>query len=229
MKNLFIILFFTVSFIISGTNHQNNQFNLSDNVPQNLSSNAAQKRPKIEEIYDDDEFDTTGVDMESLDLTNVNTGIRNNVNVKPIENLKESEKNEENQNNLLKDSKNNQTNKIESSIEFNHKNEDSLNRNLHDLPESLQNNEMVHYHNDNEMKYNDMNDIEAHMGSSIEEINGPRKRKSRRGYNGMGGMGNKEYMGRHGNMGGSMGDHGHMGGTNMNNFQNFNNTSKLIN
>ena len=231
MKNLFLILFFIVSFIISGTNHQNNHLNLSSSVPQNQTSNIAQKRPKIEEIYDEDEFDTTGVDVESLDLTNVNTGIRNNVNVKPTENLKESEKNKENHN-IIKDSRNNlanKTDKIESNIHINHKNGDSLNKNVNDFPESLQNNEIVHYNSDDDMKYKHMNEIESHIGSSIEEINGPRKKKSKRGFNGMGGMGNNEYLGRHGNMGGSMGDHGHMGGSNMNNFQNFNNSSKLIN
>ncbi len=145
MKNLFLILFFIVSFIISGTNHQNNHLNLSSSVPQNQTSNIAQKRPKIEEIYDEDEFDTTGVDVESLDLTNVNTGIRNNVNVKPTENLKESEKNKENHN-IIKDSRNNlanKTDKIESNIHINYKNEDSLNKNLNDFPESLQNNEIL--------------------------------------------------------------------------------------
>jgi hypothetical protein len=229
MKKQFLIFFFVVSFIISDSIHQNNHLNLSDSIPRNQSSKEPLTRQKIEEIYDEDEFDTTGVDMDSLDLTNINTRVKNNVNEKPAENIIESHLNKQNLN-ILKDSNNvvaNKTDKLESNIRFYHNNEHPLNGNINDSKEGLRINEMDQYNSDDLKKYEYENGIQSHLGSSIEELDGYSKRNSRRGYNRKGVMGSNEYMGRRASMGDSMGNNGHMGGSNMNNYQNFNNSSKL--
>lgn len=229
MRNLFLIFLFILSFVYSDSNHQFNHLSSSNNSVQNATSNNSQKRPKLEEIYDEDEFDTTGVDIDALDLTNVNTGNRNIINPKSTEYINDPQMIKEKES-PIKNNKQQietQSDKLELIKDRNNqKEEDQKNTKLSTVTNINDNNGIVHYDSKKEMNLNNINDIYNQNDNSLEHIDGPYKKKSKRGYNGIGGM--NDQIGGNGNMGGSMGDYGHMGKMNMNNFQNFNNPSNTI-
>lgn len=73
-NNLTILLL--VSFIITNQQEINHTTDYIDTEKQEMlnipSPSIEQSKPSLDELYDSDEFDTTGVDITSLDLKNVN-------------------------------------------------------------------------------------------------------------------------------------------------------------
>lgn len=227
MKNLILLICLLISIVFSNKPFNSIPKNFTqdtNHIKPNNNSDIKIIKPKLEEIYDDDEFDTTGVDIDSLDLTNVNTGIRNPVNIKPSEDINipkvTNKHNQENKNSTPET--NLKSINIASNLENMNINADHHIRSINDLNEPEEYNGMNEFYDD-DLKMNNMQGVETNSPNALQEIGGPRRKgRSRRG------MGGHEFMGRHGNIGGQMGGYGHMGDTNMNNFQNYNNNRNIL-